>query len=90
MAAALRVRQSMSPGREVGALEHDGAGDGSGVAGDEQLHAVLAELQPRLRRTQAKARNLRRERAALDGEYEKRQEAVQELERKIRLLREVL
>ena len=50
----------------------------------------MAELQPKLRRAQAKARNLRRERAALEGEYDKRQEAVQELERKVRLLREVL
>ena len=80
--AAERRRQSMSPDAH--------ANDGLGDADDDQLQAVMAELQPKLRRAQAKARNLRRERAALEGEYDKRQEAVQELERKVRLLREVL
>ena len=70
-----------------------GGGDGSPGGGDgevEMLRSELADSQSKLRRAQAKARNLRRERGALETELERRQAAVLEMEMRIQRLKEAL
>ena len=70
-----------------------GGGDGSPGGGDgevEMLRSELADSQSKLRRAQAKARNLRRERSALETELERRQAAVLEMEMRIQRLKEAL
>ena len=80
-------RQAMMRARQPGG---SGAADDLGDADDEQLRAELAEQLPKVRQAQVKARNLRRERSALESEFARRQEAISALETKVRRLREVL
>ena len=74
-------------------VQEIGGGDGSPGGGDgevEMLRSELADSQSKLRRAQAKARNLRRERSALETELERRQAAVLEMEMRIQRLKEAL
>ena len=61
-----------------------------GKARVDAARKALADAQQALRRAQAKARNMKRERAALDAELRRRRQAVAEADAKFGRLREAL
>ena len=87
-------REARSKARTAGASP---AGAGTGRAEDaaeggraSHARSEALEIQQALRRAQAKARNLKRERVALEKELSRRQLAVAEMESRLSRLRDNL